>query len=84
MICTLVEDILSSCSDELKTLGRNVEKLKAVTPPFPRIDYGEAVQWLNQQGQNIEWGSDLGAEDETLLSNRYDKPVFVVNYPKKL
>lgn len=83
MICTLVEDILSRCPVELKTLGRDVEKLKAVTPPFPRLDYGEAVQWLQQQGQNVEWGSDLGAEDETLLSNRYDKPVFILNYPKK-
>ncbi len=83
MICSLVGDILSRCPEELKTLGRDVEKLKAVTPPFPRLDYGEAVQWLQQQGQNIEWGSDLGAEDETLLSNRYDKPVFILNYPKK-
>jgi len=83
MICTLVEDILSRCPKELKTLGREVEMLKAVTHPFPRLDYGEAVQWLQQQGQNIVWGSDLGAEDETLLSNRYDKPVFILNYPKK-
>jgi asparaginyl-tRNA synthetase len=83
MICALVEDILSRCSEQLKTLGRDVEKLKAVTPPFPRLDYGEAVQWLQKKGQNIEWGSDLGAEDETLLSNRYEKPVFILNYPKK-
>jgi asparaginyl-tRNA synthetase len=83
MICTLVEDILSRCPGELKTLERDVEKLKAITPPFPRLDYGEAVKWLQQQGQNIEWGSDLGAEDETLLSNRYEKPVFILNYPKK-
>jgi asparaginyl-tRNA synthetase len=83
MICALVEDILSRCPEELKTLDRDVEKLKAVTPPFPRLDYGDAVKWLQSQGQSIEWGSDLGAEDETLLSGRYDKPVFIVNYPKK-
>jgi asparaginyl-tRNA synthetase len=83
MICTLVQDILSACPKELETLGRDVDKLKAVTPPFPRIDYGEAVEWLQEQGRDIEWGSDLGAEDETLLSERYEKPVFVVNYPKR-
>jgi asparaginyl-tRNA synthetase len=83
MICTLVQDILSRCPGELDTLGRDTEKLKAVTPPFPRLDYGDAVQWLQSQGKEIEWGSDLGAEDETLLSGRYEKPVFVVNYPKK-
>jgi len=57
--------------------------LKKITPPFPRLDYGEAVRWLQEQGYGIEWGSDLGAEEETVLADRYDKPVFVVNYPKK-
>jgi asparaginyl-tRNA synthetase len=83
MICALVEDILSRCQEELKTLGRDVAKLKKITPPFPRLDYGEAVSWLQEQGYGIEWGSDLGAEEETVLADRYDKPVFVVNYPKK-
>jgi len=83
MICALVEDILSRCQEELKTLGRDVDKLKDITPPFPRLDYGDAVRWLQAQGHGIEWGSDLGAEEETVLADRYDKPVFVVNYPKK-
>ena len=83
MICALVEDILSRCQEELKTLGRDVDKLKKITPPFPRLDYGDAVRWLQAQGHGIEWGSDLGAEEETVLADRYDKPVFVVNYPKK-
>jgi asparaginyl-tRNA synthetase len=83
MICALVQDILSSCQSELKTLGRDMDKLKKVAPPFPRLDYGEAVQWLQKQGFSIEWGSDLGAEEETVLANRYENPVFIVNYPKK-
>jgi len=83
MICALVQDILSRCQEELKTLGRDVDKLKKITPPFPRLDYGDAVRWLQAQGHGIEWGSDLGAEEETVLADRYDKPVFVVNYPKK-
>jgi asparaginyl-tRNA synthetase len=83
MIAALVRDILSRCRSELKTLKRDVEKLESVVPPFPRLDYGQAVDWLRQQGSGIEWGEDLGAEEETLLSGRYDRPVFVVNYPKK-
>jgi asparaginyl-tRNA synthetase len=83
MICALVESILARCQEELKILGRDVEKLKKITPPFPRLDYGEAVRWLQEHGHGIEWGSDLGAEEETVLADRYDKPVFVVNYPKK-
>jgi len=47
------------------------------------VEYSEAVEWLRSQGSTIQWGEDLGAEEETLLSNRYDRPVFITNYPKK-
>jgi len=83
MICTLVRDILDRCPEDLKLLGRDLEPLKRITPPFPRLEYGDAVAWLRQKGHDIEWGSDLGAEHEADLSHRYEKPVFVVNYPKK-
>jgi asparaginyl-tRNA synthetase len=83
MISALVKDILARCRPELEILGRDVKKLETITPPFPRLDYGEAVRWLQQQGQAVEWGSDLGAEDETALARRYEKPVFILNYPKK-
>jgi asparaginyl-tRNA synthetase len=82
MIASLVQDVLSRCGPELKLLERDTAKLSLVKPPFPRLDYGEAIEILRQQGHPIEWGSDLGAEEETLLSSRYDKPLFLVNYPK--
>ena len=31
----------------------------------------------------MKWGDDLGAEDEALLVADYDRPVFVINYPKE-
>ena len=31
----------------------------------------------------MKWGDDLGAEDEALLVADYDRPVFVMNYPKE-
>ncbi len=30
----------------------------------------------------MTWGDDLGGDDETLLAQQYDRPVFVFNYPK--
>jgi len=83
MICTLVQDVLSRCGPELETLERDTEKLKAVQPPFPRLDYGEAVALLQKEGHPIQWCSDLGAEEETVLSARFDRPLFLMNYPKK-
>ena len=29
------------------------------------------------------WGKDLGGSDETIISQMYDKPVFVTHYPKE-
>ena len=31
----------------------------------------------------MKWGDDLGAEDETLLVEGQDRPVFIYNYPKQ-
>jgi len=33
-------------------------------------------------GGDMEWGRDLGGDDETTLAKQYDRPVFVYNYPK--
>jgi asparaginyl-tRNA synthetase len=68
--------------DELAELERDTAKLQSVQPPFPRIDYGQAVETLRSRGSDIKWGEDLGAEDESLLAQVGDRPVFVTNYPK--
>jgi asparaginyl-tRNA synthetase len=68
---------------ELTELERDLSKLDAIQAPFPRIDYGDAVAILQKKGSAITWGDDLGAEDEALLVADYDRPVFVLNYPKE-
>ena len=68
---------------ELTELERDVSKLETIKPPFPRIDYGEAVTILQAKGSSVKWGDDLGAEDEALLVEGHDRPVFIVNYPKE-
>ncbi len=82
MIVSVVEEVLESCSRELAALGRDVEKLRAVRLPFPRLDYGEAIERLRAAGYDSQWGSDLGAEEETYLASQQDRPVFITNYPR--
>ncbi|HEX2128578.1 MAG TPA: asparagine--tRNA ligase [Solirubrobacterales bacterium] len=79
----LVRRVLDRRGSELAELGRDTSKLEAVTPPFPRINYSDAVEALQRKGSAITWGQDLGAEDEALLVEDYDRPVFVFNYPKE-
>ncbi|HEU5210795.1 MAG TPA: asparagine--tRNA ligase [Longimicrobiales bacterium] len=78
----IVERALERCAGELEVLERDTSKLESVKPPFPRVDYGEAVRLLQEQGNEIQWGDDLGAPDETVIGNMHDRPVFIMNYPK--
>ncbi|HYN83548.1 MAG TPA: asparagine--tRNA ligase [Gemmatimonadaceae bacterium] len=82
-ISYLVARCLDKRMPELKELERDVSRLETVTMPFPRINYSDAVNTLQSKGSAIQWGDDMGAEDETLLVEGYDRPVFVFNYPKE-
>jgi asparaginyl-tRNA synthetase len=82
MISYVISSVVDSCSKELKGIERDVEPLLKIKPPFPRISYGEAVEILADKGVPIEWGDDIGGDEETALSEHFEKPVFVYNYPK--
>ncbi len=83
MVCHLIDTVLSKNSKELEYLGRNIEPLKKVKPPFPKIEYSEALKMLEKLGKPIEWGEDLGGDEETVLTEQFEKPIFVINYPKE-
>jgi asparaginyl-tRNA synthetase len=67
---------------ELAELERDVAPLERVQPPFHRLSYTDAIGRLRERGASIEWGADLGADEEILLASEYDRPLFVYNYPK--
>lgn len=77
----LVARALDRCSEELKTLERDTSRLENVRRPFPRISYREAIDVLKGKGMEIEFGDDLGGDEETVLAESYDRPVLVSRYP---
>jgi asparaginyl-tRNA synthetase len=79
----IVARALERRQPELKELERDISRLENIKAPFPRIDYSEAVKILQGKGSTVKWGEDLGAEDEALLVERQDRPVFIYNYPKE-
>ena len=79
----IVARVLERRQPELKELERDISRLESIKAPFPRIDYGEAVKILQAKGSAVKWGEDLGAEDESLLVEGHDRPVFIYNYPKE-
>ena len=66
---------------ELRALERDPAPLARVEKPFPRITYGEALDVLRRKGFALEWGADLGGDEETALSESFDRPVMVHRYP---
>jgi asparaginyl-tRNA synthetase len=79
----LVRRCLDRRKPELAELERDTSKLEAIVTPFVRLDYGDAVSLLQRKGSAIKWGDDLGAEDEALIVEDHERPVFVMNYPKE-
>ncbi len=82
LVSAMVTEVLRKRSRELGILDRDTSVLSKVAPPFPRISYTEAVDMLNSAGHSFEWGADFGAEDETVLSQRFEQPFFVHRYPR--
>ncbi|MCK9425543.1 MAG: asparagine--tRNA ligase [Ignavibacteriaceae bacterium] len=80
----IVQTVLTDRAEELKTLERDTTKLQNVKRPFPRISYDEAVEILKKNGVEFEYGNDLGAADETIVSNQFDRPVMVHRYPSAI
>lgn len=83
LVCEMVAEVLRKRGRELEILERDVESLRKVEPPFPRISYTEAVDLLGKAGHVFEWGGDFGAEDETVLSRQFDRPILVHRYPRE-
>jgi len=64
MLGYIAERVLANRVEELKILEREVVKLEAIVPPFPRVHYDDAVKML-QEGHakgalesRFEWGGD--------------------------
>lgn len=95
MIKYITAHVIENCKQELKFFEERFEpgliaKLTNVAESdFARIDYADAIEVLKKSGKSfvypVEWGLDLQTEHERYLTDEYfKKPVFVVNYPRKI
>ena len=80
----ILSSVLQHRKEELKVLERDIGKLEAMVPPFPRLTYHEAVERLQKHGNAIQPGDDFGGDEETILSNEFERPVIIHRYPKTI
>lgn len=84
-VAHLVQSVLDNCDYALDVLDRDKEQLKKYTQlPYPRISYDEAIEILQDNDFDVEWGVDFGSPEETFLAEQYETPIFITNYPKAI
>jgi asparaginyl-tRNA synthetase len=83
-ICSVVARVLEKRQAELKILERDTTALERVKKPFPRIRYEEAIQILKDAGKEAKFGDDFGGDEETVISERFDRPVMIHHYPREV
>ena len=86
LIKHIVKRVLENNKEELEILERDVKKLEpSVKKKFPRITYDGALKLLKEKKKiNISWGKDLRTIEEDKLSELFDTPIIVTNYPKEV
>ncbi len=80
----VVGRVLERRREELEILERELIPLERVVKPFPRISYDEATRILQEKGSEFHYGDDLGALDETILGEHFDRPVMIHRWPAEV
>lgn len=84
LVTHIVKTVLAKNKKELEMLERDIEPLKKIEAPFIRKTHAEVVKELQEMGSDIKENHDLGGDDETILTKKYDKPIFVEKYPAEV
>ena len=85
LIKFIVKRCLERCKTEFTALERDTSKLERLLElPFERLSYTDAINKLQGLGSEIKFGDDLSTEDEGLLTNNSEVPVFVHKWPKSI
>jgi len=84
LLIYIINQVLDNRLDELNILERDIDVLRKVKDPFPRVSYTECIDQLQKDGFNIQWGDDFGSPEETHIANQYDCPVIVHRFPSDI
>lgn len=84
LIRYVIRKVLDTCANELQILERDIDALKAADAPFKRMTHHDVIEYLRAKGSEITHGSDLGAQDEVMLTEGSPVPVFVERWPKEI
>lgn len=84
MVFHVIQKVLKENAQELAILERDITPLQKIQKPFLRKTHAEVVAELRAMGSDIKEDDDLGGDDETILTKKYDQPIFVEKYPAQV
>lgn len=83
LIRYVIRTVLEKNYSELKILERDRTTLEKADAPFKIITYKDAISMLQKKGSNIKYGEDFGAQEEEMITQDSNVPIFVEKWPKK-
>jgi aspartyl-tRNA synthetase len=81
MVANAIKDVKENCSEELETIG---VELEVPVTPFPRLSYTEVVDLVNSQGVNLRYGEDLSRAAEKAMGEVMDGYYFISDWPSEI
>ena len=94
MLKYIVKTVLEKCSDEIEFLNKFVDKTlkekltKLVNSKFTRITHEEVITILKNSKVDFEftpeYGEDIAKEHEKYITEHFNGPVFITNWPKDI
>ncbi|MBE7410566.1 MAG: asparagine--tRNA ligase [Leptospiraceae bacterium] len=84
-IKAIIKEIIQNSIMDLEILERDLDALSNfIYKDFPKVEYTEAIEILKSKNESIEWGEDINAERENILTSHYSSAIFIKNYPKSI
>lgn len=78
VVIDIFRRIKDDATNELETLEKEIE---IPEKPLPRISYMEAIEKLQNKGEDITWGDDFSIPEQRILGEIMGEPYFVVDWP---
>ncbi|MCW6160050.1 MAG: asparagine--tRNA ligase [Candidatus Micrarchaeales archaeon] len=84
LVSYMANQLAKNNEDILRFFNVSQQDLLKIKPPFKRLTYESAIGLLNEKGSEKKYGDDFGVEEERLLTEHEEKPIFVYNWPKEI
>jgi len=81
LICYVLRRLLKEAEEEFESVQRDTKELENIQAPFRRLTYDDAIEMLQKDGFNVQWGSVLDWEHEEHLSHQFSQPFFISEFP---